>query len=140
VPLPVRLRTRGIAALLGGALATATVAAPTEAPDAQAPERIRKAAEDADDLLAPGIAVDAARARLESAGFFCTFGIAPALENVGVRFLVCSPSCEASVADGWWVYLSESIGQGIRFIEAGQANASLIKPFLPNGCRRSAGG
>lgn len=130
------MRQRLAAALLGAAVAHTAPAAPTVAPGSLAPERIRKAAEDADDLLAPGIAVEAARERLEGAGFFCTWGGTPLLENVGARFLVCSPSCEASLADGWWVYLSESIGQGIRFIEAGQAAASLIKPFLPDGCRK----
>ena len=79
-----------------------------------------------------------ARARLEAHGMYCTWGGSPLLENVGARFLVCSPSCIESSRDGWWVYLAEVVGKGVEHIEATHAGSSLIKPFLPDGCPAGA--
>jgi hypothetical protein len=105
-----------------------------------APEHIRKAADLIDDLVPPRANADDARTRIEAAGYFCTWGGSPMLESVGARFLVCTPSCSASVRDGWWIYLSEVVGRGVQFVEVGQAGASIIKPFLPSGCPANAAG
>ncbi len=103
-----------------------------------APAHIRKAGDLIDDVVPQYSTIVQARKRLEDRGLFCTWGGAQLVESVGARFLLCGLSCAQSSADGWWVYLSEVVGKGVQFIEIGQARASIIKPYLPDGCPPAA--
>ncbi|MBL8382698.1 MAG: hypothetical protein JNM90_06480 [Burkholderiales bacterium] len=118
----------------GSAVALAAAGAAAQAAPGAAPPHIRRAAVLIDDLVPLSDDIEAARRRLDERGFFCAWGGAPLLENVGARFLVCSESCAVSRDDGWWVYLTEVVGRGVRFIAPGHAGSSLIKPHLPDGC------
>ena len=104
------------------------------------PLHIRKAGDLIDDVVPQYSTIVQARRRLEERGLFCTWGGAQLVESVGARFLLCGLSCAQSSADGWWVYLSEVVGKGVQFIEIGQAGASIIKPYLPEGCPQPPGG
>lgn len=122
---------------LGLALVVLLPAGPLVAADtspAATPPHIRKAADLIDDVVPQYSTIVQARKRLESRGLFCTWGGSQLVESVGARFLLCSLSCAQSAADGWWVYLSEVVGKGVQYIEVGQATASIIKPYLPDGC------
>ena len=123
------LRTWGLVAVLQ--CASVSAQAPPVGP---APERIRRTAMLVNELVPVWATAPEARARLEAHGLYCTWGGSPLLENIGARFLVCSPSCIESIRDGWWVYLAEVVGKGVQHIEATHAGTSLIKPFLPEGC------
>jgi hypothetical protein len=106
------------------------------AADAQtaAPAHARASAERVIDLVQPGTALAEARRRLEQDGMFCTWGGTHMADLVGLRFLLCTSSCTASLADGWWVYLSAIAGEGVQHIETGDASGSVIKPYLPDDC------
>lgn len=116
------------------ALMLAAAGAPAQSADVVAPPHIRRTAVLVDDLVPLSDNIEAARKRLEASGFFCTWSGTPLLENVGARFLACTESCAVSLDDGWWVYITEVVGKGVRFIAPGHAGSSLIKPFLPAGC------
>ena len=124
---------------LGMLLPAAHLAAADTAP-AATPAHIRQAADLIDDVVPQYSTIVQARKRLEARGLFCTWGGSQLVESVGARFLLCSLSCAQSSTDGWWVYLSEVVGKGVQYIEVGQAAASIIKPYLPDGCpERPAG-
>ncbi len=114
-------------------LSAGTLVAADTSPDGT-PAHIRKAADLIDDVVPQYSTIVQARRRLEGRGLFCTWGGSQLVESVGARFLLCSLSCAQSKADGWWVYLSEVVGKGVQYIEIGQAGASIIKPYLPDGC------
>ena len=124
---------------LGMLLPAAHLAAADIAP-AATPAHVRQAADLIDDVVPQYSTIVQARKRLEARGLFCTWGGSQLVESVGARFLLCSLTCAQSSADGWWVYLSEVVGKGVQYIEVGQAAASIIKPYLPDGCpERPAG-
>lgn len=129
----------GLTLALGMLLPAGLVMSADTSP-AATPAHIRKAADLIDDVVPQYSTIVQARKRLESRGLFCTWGGSQLVESVGARFLLCSLSCTQSAADGWWVYLSEVVGKGVQYIEIGQAAASIIKPYLPDGCPERAAG